>query len=1388
MERAASLSAKATTRTRPLVRALEDLEATTNLRAQVRELFLTLSLDKTLRPRVCQALVSQLLPLAVTITRQVLSVVVQAEVPLEARLEVRIESTFTTCHAQTKTGKKTQTSRRAGCLVVGELCTVLALLAGQLAVSAVYRAMATPSGRLKKPIPRRGSAHAKDTTPPATASILIDPKLTSSSTGAFGSNNTAGSSLFGSKPAATGFGSSTTTGGGLFGNTSNNNSTGFGGSSGSTGAFGSGATTGGGVFGGGTSSGGAFGGFGSNNNTNTTTPAFGSSQSKPLFGAGGTGTTGGFGATNNAFGSGTALGQNAVPPAEGTNGPPFQPWSEKEANGSTVNYQTITFMQPYQKYSLEELRLADYQGGRQFGNGQGGTGAFGQTNFGSTSTGGAFGGGGNTGGGLFGSAATSGGAFGSNTATSGGFGSSAGTGGGLFGSQNKPAGGLFGSQQTSAPASGGLFGTSNNTATTGGFGGFGSNNNQQQSGGLFGSTQNKPAGGLFGNTSTTTPSTGFSFGQQNNTQQSGATSGGLFGTANNASNTGGGLFGQNNNTQQNNSGGGLFGSTSNNNQSGGGLFGNKTGGAFGTSNTQNSSGGGLFGNTNNTSTGGGLFGQNNTNQQNNTGAGGGLFGGQNNNTGNQGGGLFGSTQNKPAGGLFGNTSTSTGGGLFGNTSTNNNNQGGGLFGGANNNQQQQSGGLFGNTQNKPAGGLFGNTSTNTGGGLFGGTSTNNNQQSGGLFGNSMGGGLFGASQNNQQQQNPNQQEVKHASLLDPNPYGQSSIWTGLPAPNDQNSKPVFTPLTATKKLEESKMKPLPSLRLNQSRYNTPPRRSGGYGLSYSTYGTPNSAASTPGGGPLSGSMYGSRGWSGGSFGRSFNRSASVQNLRSQYSSDSDDIWKPNAFVPSHRNSGGSIKRLTIDRSIRQDLFSRPAAVPALPAPKPSANGDTPTPPAQQADGNHEPTRKLSKRVSFDNNVQESTLNGETGALQRTEDSDDDATPSTSSRNGASGTGLQAVPEDRESHQVSQKPVKANANADPTPGEYWMSPSRQEINKMPREQAKSFKNFRVGRQGCGFVNFDGEVDLTTLDLSRLYEEIVEIRVRSVTVYPDPTTKPPVGRGLNVPSTITIENSWPRSKGKPIQDTQGPVFDKHVNRLRRMDGTVFVDYIPETGTWKFEVPHYTRYGLDYDEDEESMMDQSELSLPPQSIDKSADASVMEVDDHSESDDEDDTFAFKNVPGHFGNKNITPTEEGSDLQSDPADEQFDDGSDQSAVSEHDLMSEDEQSPPMPGSLPPSNPSLLSPQKSPLKASAPGTPGKPLLDLEGDWAEQLQRTISPRKQNRDILREAQSKVILDKAFSPIKPKSVPQVNFRSSIDIMNSMFKPSKKANKVAEPDFEV
>lgn len=1037
------------------------------------------------------------------------------------------------------------------------------------------------------------------------------------------------------------------------------------------------------------------------------------------------------------------------------------------------------FQQPYQKYSFEELRLADYNAGRRYGNNTGQAGGFGGNTFGgfgstNTNTGGF---GSNTGGGLFGNNTTSSSTgFGSSNTATTGFG-----GGGLFG--NKPAtGGLFGSQ-SSGTTTGGLFGTSNTTNT-----GFGS-----ASGGnsLFGNnqqSQNKPS--PFG-TNTTTPS--FSFGNNNANANSTGTSGGLFGN-NQQNQSSGGLFGNNNQQQS----GGLFGN--NNQQQQKPLFGSSTGG-FGTSTTQNQTGGGLFGNTNTQNTSGGLFGSNTNNQQStntgtglfgsNTNTGGGLFGGNNNaNNAQKPGGLFGSS--------FGNTNTAnTGGGLFGNTNTNQQ-QPGGLFNNANN-TSTNSGFSFGmnNSTNKPAStGLFGNTSTN---------------QSGGLFGGSAFGGL-GASQNNQQ--NAQQQsDFRVSSLNDPNPYGQTSIWTGLPVPTPDNSKPIFTPLSASQKLKESQSKPPPSLRLNQSRYMTPPRRPG-FGFTYSTYGTPNSAASTPGGGSLSNSMYGNRSFNGSSFGgsigRSFGKSASVSNLRSQFNiGDNEGVLSPNAFNnPGHtRWSGGNMRRLTIDRSIRNDLFSR-QSLPALVAPSPAEKNVNNKPDSNATNGEApvEPT-KLRKRVSFDKEItggQNGVLNGDSGALVRTEIDDDTPEPEPRGRavNGtatpdpqqARGNELAVVPEDRASDHVSPKKTTVEAKPDPQPGDYWMKPTRAQISKLPREKAQEFVGFEVGRKGCGRVTFLGAVDLTALPLDDLYEKIVEIRLRSVTVYPDSSSKPPVGKGLNVPSMIHIENSWPRARGQPSSATSGPIFDKHVNRLKKMQGTEFQSYDVATGVWTFKVPHYTRYGLDYDDDDD--LSRSQISLPPDSLEGSPveNAPDMDVDseenDDYDEDDEDDTFAFKQktVPGGFGKRSVI---DDYDVRA-PTAQELEDGPDSELEEEYeDENSDNEVS--MAGSFP--APAIMeSPNKPILKASRMGTPGKALITLDGDWAEQLQRTISPRKQNREALRDVQSKVLLDRTFEPIKPRAIigkDQLN--TSIDIMNSLFsrheeRMTKGRKGQAGPDFEV
>ena len=1101
----------------------------------------------------------------------------------------------------------------------------------------------------------------------------------------------------------------------------------------------------------------------------------------------------------------------------------------------------------------QELRVADYNSGRRFGNNNGQAGAFGQSNFG-----GGFGQSNNAfgqpqsnaGSGLFGqNSTTSAPAFGGTQTAQSGFGS--GGGGGLFG-QSKPTGGLFGNTSSST-TSGGLFGTASNN--TGGFGtgtantssGFGSgggifgqqNNNQQsQSKPLFGSSTTATTGG-FGS-----GNTGFGGGSTNTN-----TGGGLFGS--NQSNA----FGQPQQQQNQNTFGG-FDQTQNQNNTAPGF------GGFGQSQQQEQKPGGLFGNQQNSNSGGGMFGNlGNNNQQQNTG--GGLFGQNQNNNQSQTSSLF----NKPAttGGIFGanNTNTSnTGGGLFPSGFGNNNT--------ANQNQSSQGSGLFGasnNQQQKPN--LFSNNQSNTGGGLFGNLGNNNNQQQSGnsLFGNSgqqqqSSGNPFGATNNNQgssmfgaqqQQQQPNVFASPTAltnSLVDPgSAYGSPSIFSGLPPP-PIHVGPIATPINVKQKMKKSAVLPQYKLNPNASSRMVTPQKRGGFGFSYSTYGTPASASSnvsTPGG--LGNSLlYGS-------VGRGLGKSLSTSNLRGSFDSDGESILTPGAFSAGSSRYGGagSLKRLTIDRSLRTDLFGD-KELPALPSPEKNDQSKQPG--------------ILKKKVSFDastvggnggqqDNLFSNSSNGGNGS-----DKENSATPSaeeqgflrTPSRGqralAAKSNGIPQQPEmemvprgnelaivhEDEPEALSAPTTRAppKTQDDQKPGNYWMKPAETQINRMTQEVKRNVTNFSVGREGCGHVEFNLPVDLTLAPLNDIYGKIVQIELRSVTVYPDQTKKPAQGKGLNVPSTLYIENSWPRQRDRktPLHEKSGPRFQKHVDRLRKVGGTDFVRYEKDTGTWVFKVPHFTTYSFDYDEDasdgeslQASVLEEdlcsSVLSAPPETpTPKSRPArnrqtpvatnsslrSLASTNESSQvTSSPDDTFQFQKKktmmvpPGAFGEE---PAYEEGETVSDLDDEEMQEinGNGESFLGERSAVSPSDSGEDEPSELYEMSGGLAEDQSlvvrdedhdadmemagafplaeedgNLLNLPVYGTPGKELFKAGGNWAEELQRTISPKKQDRQALREAQASVFenrgLDGPKSPttkvdVTPKIV------TAIDLMSSLY----------------
>ncbi|KAI4176121.1 MAG: hypothetical protein LQ346_007940, partial [Caloplaca aetnensis] len=1290
--------------------------------------------------------------------------------------------------------------------------------------------------------------------------------------GGFGSNNNSGTGFGQSSNTNTGFGATSgVTGGGLFGTSNNNNAnTGFGGfgATGSTASpfggsntsgFGTNTSSGGGMFGSNTATAGTstgFGGFGSNNaNTGSTMfggtgvskPAFASSQPATggsLFGGGG---TGGFGSSNNQtttpFGGAplsSALASNNAE-CQGTGSTPFQATSEKEGTGNLTNhYQSITFMQPYKNFSFEELRLADYNQGRRFGNASGQAGAFGTSTgfggFGGQTTGGGFGSN-NQSSGLFGAQATTSAPFGGSQTAASGFGSTN-TGGGAFGSATSKPGGLFGSTQAQ-PATGGLFGNSNQS-------GFGAQNNTTSTG--FGNNQG--GGGLFGSSNNNQQKSGFSFGQNNSNATSGFGASGNtgFGAAGNT-NTGGGLFGSapsstpfggGQQQQSTNPFGGGFGNNQQNQNQTQASSGSGFGG-FG--NTDQQKPGGLFGTNNTTgSTGTSLFGAANQNNQQPSATGGGLFGNSNNQAG--GSSLFGAKPTTTGTSLFGNnnatTTGNTGGGLFGNNQgQNQQNQSGGLFGTANNQQQQQQ-----QQQQKP-GGLFGN---NTGSSLFSASNNNQQQSTSSMFGGGLGSNnqqpLFGTSNNNtsslfgnsQQQQQPQQAanalqapQAYTASIFDANPYGSRSIFDGLPPPPQQYTGPIATPIGQKSKSQKGAV--LPQYRINPhvaSRFVTPQKRQG-YGFTYSTYGTPSSASSnmsTPGG--MSSSLLA------GSISRGLGKSLSTSNLRRSFDPDQESLLSPGAFsAGSGRYAGtGSLKKLTIDRSLRTDLFQSPPALPS----------------SDRNDQSRQPGI-LKKKVSFDastvggngegpNGAQTNGVNGvtENNRESGNSQSPEQAANTASQSNGQAGSQSEGGPAQAEMEQVrgnelaiinedgnqdgqsaenTRKAPQIPAH-DPSPGNYYMVPSHEEIAKMSTEEKKRVSNFRIGRENCGYVIFDQPVDLTTVPLDRIFGEIAQIELRSVTIYPDAKHKPARGKGLNVPSTIYLANSWPRNRF----EKSGPRFHKHVQRLERVQGTEFVRYEKDTGTWVFKVKHFSTYALDYEDDESDTFQSSTLSAPPESptpqsrlpragstpmpLGSLQDSSILLSDLSVSSSGPDDTFEFRRkklLPGAFDEAAISDEETAEMAQVNGSIPSFLDqrlaatASDDGGPSEssnmdyqdgsQDLVVRDDQLD-MAGSFPQidggheqanlMDQSLLG---SIQASNALGTPGRlAQFNDEGDWAEELRRTMSPRKQDRQALRDGQARVMQRKQDENDKtPKAAARhgtsrPTFANTMDLMKSLY----------------
>lgn len=162
--------------------------------------------------------------------------------------------------------------------------------------------------------------------------------------------------------------------------------------------------------------------------------------------------------------------------------------------------------------------------------------------------------------------------------------------------------------------------------------------------------------------------------------------------------------------------------------------------------------------------------------------------------------------------------------------------------------------------------------------------------------------------------------------------------------------------------------------------------------------------------------------------------------------------------------------------------------------------------------------------------------------------------------------------------------------------YYTEPSMDELATMVDDEGNCFvEDLTIGREGYGSLFFPGTINVAGLNL----DEIVHFRRKEVVVYPEDEAKPPLGEGLNRKAEVTLDCIWPSDKTTrtPIKSSErlrSMNYQEKIEEITSKIGAKFIDYRPETGSWVFEVPHFSKYGLVDDDDEEDPSEQEKKRL--------------------------------------------------------------------------------------------------------------------------------------------------------------------------------------------------
>ncbi|VDK70240.1 unnamed protein product [Litomosoides sigmodontis] len=162
-------------------------------------------------------------------------------------------------------------------------------------------------------------------------------------------------------------------------------------------------------------------------------------------------------------------------------------------------------------------------------------------------------------------------------------------------------------------------------------------------------------------------------------------------------------------------------------------------------------------------------------------------------------------------------------------------------------------------------------------------------------------------------------------------------------------------------------------------------------------------------------------------------------------------------------------------------------------------------------------------------------------------------------------------------------------------DYECEPSLEELAEMALKNngvCHIESGFTIRRLAFGSVFWPGPFDLHDVNL----DKVVHFRQHEVIVYPDDNLKPQIGQELNRFAEVSLDRVWPRDKQSKEYITDALRLEEmgyraKLERASLKMGAKFKDYRPETGTWVFTVPHFTKYGLPEDDDND-MIDEEQL----------------------------------------------------------------------------------------------------------------------------------------------------------------------------------------------------